>query len=154
MRRGWQITGVIMLLICIFTAWEAHDLALFDRLGPGPGFFPFWLALIGIVLCAVIVVQVSMTPAASAEGDVGIFPRGEAAWRAAAILITTGICAAFLDWLGFRIATTLFSGALLIALGEKRWWVVLIFGVVAGFGLFHLFNNWLDVLLPIGEFGI
>ena len=94
MRRGWQVTSLIMLLICIFTGWEAHNLALFDRLGPGPGFFPFCLAVLGGVLCAVILAQVSLSPPGSAEGDAALVPSGQAAWAAAAILVTTGITAA------------------------------------------------------------
>lgn len=154
MRRGWQVTSLIMLLICILTGWEAHNLALFDRLGPGPGFFPFWLAILGGGLCAVILIQVSLRPAGSPEGDAGLVPSASAAWSAAAILLATGATAALLDFLGFRITITLFSAVLLVALGDRRWWLIPIFAVIAGFGLFHLFNNWLDVLLPIGVFGI
>ena len=153
MRRGWQLTGAVMLLICIVTGFEARDLSLFDKLGPGPGFFPFWLCLIGAVLCAVVLVQVSSTKPEPDTGET-IFPRGGLAVRTAAIMVTAAVCTALLDPLGFRIAVTLFTWALLPALGERRWWAVGLFGLLAGFGLFHVFNNWLDVLLPVGEFGI
>ncbi len=158
MRRGWQLTGLVMLLICLATLWEARSLSLFDRLGPGPGFFPFWLALIGAVLCALILLQVSLAPAAkqgpAAEPAKPIFPRGEMAWRAASILGTAMLGTVLLEPLGFRLAIMIFSACLLVALGVRRWWAVALFAVVAGFGLFHLFNNWLDVLLPVGMFGI
>lgn len=154
MRRGWQITSVVMLLICIATGWEAHNLALFDRLGPGPGFFPFWLSLIGAVLCAVILVQVTMRPADTDGEDRAIFPRGEPARAAAAILVATGIATGLLDLIGFRLSIMLFSAGLLVALGDRRWWLIIVFAVFAGFGLFHIFNNWLDVLLPVTEAGI
>lgn len=153
MRRGWQLTGAVMLLICIVTGFEARDLSLFDRLGPGPGFFPFWLCLIGAVLCAVVLVQVTLMRPEPDSGDT-IFPRGGLAVRTAAIMVVAGVCTALLDPLGFRISVTLFSWALLPVLGERRWWAVGIFGLVAGFGLFHVFNNWLDVLLPVGALGI
>ena len=74
MRLGWQITSVVMLLICIATGWEAHNLALFDRLGPGPGFFPFWLSVIGAVLCAVILAQVTRTPPTGDATAIGGLP--------------------------------------------------------------------------------
>ena len=154
MRRGWQITSVILLLICFGTLWEAHNLALFDRLGPGPGFFPFWLALLGAILCGVILYQVTRNPADTSVEDNGIFPRGAAARSAASILIAAAIATALLDVLGFRITIMLFSAGLLIALDERRWWLIAVFSVVAGFGLFHVFNNWLDVLLPVSERGI
>jgi hypothetical protein len=154
MRRGWQLTGVVMLLICLLTLWEARSLSLFDRLGPGSGFFPFYLALIGAALCALIVYQVTRSPAVDRDEDVPIFPRGDAAMRATAILGCSAIATVLLDWLGFRLAIMIFSAILLPALGEKRWWAVAIFAVLAGFGLFHMFVNWLDVLLPVGVFGI
>ena len=59
-----------------------------------------------------------------------------------------------LSWLGFRLAIMILSATLLPALGEKRWWAIALFAVTAGFGLFHVFNNWLDVLLPVGVLGI
>ena len=157
MRRGWQYTGLVMLLICLATLWEAKSLSLFDRLGTGPGFFPFWLALIGAVLCGLVLLQVTLTPArADAPGDFKptIFPRGAMAWRVAAILGGSALAALLLDWLGFRLSILIFSAVLLVALVEKRWWAVELFAVIAGFGLYHVFNNWLDVLLPVGIFGI
>ena len=59
MRRGWQLTGLVMFVICLVTLWEARNLALFDRLGPAAGFFPFYLGLIGAVMSILIVVQVT-----------------------------------------------------------------------------------------------
>lgn len=153
MRRGWQVTSVVMLLICIATGWEAHNLALFDRLGPGPGFFPFWLALIGTVLCAVILVQVTRQAPTEGSHD-PIFPRGVEARAAIAILIATAVATALLDVIGFRVTILLFSAGLLVALGDRRWWLIAVFSIIAGFGLFHVFNNWLDVLLPVTEAGI
>ena len=160
MRRGWQVTGIITFVICLVTMWEALNLSMFDRLGPGSGFFPFYLGLIGAAMSAVIVWQVARAPITAPRDDAapdqagGIFPRGAMLWRAVAILGTSAVATAALDWLGFRISISLFSAGLLLALGEFRWWVLLSFAVIAGFGLFHVFNNWLDVLLPVGVFGI
>lgn len=154
MRRGWQVTSLVMLLVCVATGWEAHNLALFDRLGPGPGFFPFWLALIGAVLCAVILAQVSFTPAQGCTDGVTVFPRGEAAVAAVVIMLATAVATALLEVIGFRLTIALYSAALLIGLGARRWWLIAVFALVAGFGLFHIFNNWLDVLLPVSEWGI
>ena len=153
MRRGWQIVGITLFLICLATLWEARNLALFDRLGPGSGFFPFYLALIGAVLCGVIVWQVTRAPS-EGKAETTIFPRGATGWRALAILGSAALATLLLEWLGFRLSIVIFSAILLPALGEKRWWAIALFAVVAGFGLFYVFNNWLDVLLPVGVLGI
>ncbi|MGE0420230.1 MAG: tripartite tricarboxylate transporter TctB family protein, partial [Acetobacteraceae bacterium] len=117
------------------------------------------LGLIGAVTSAMIVWQVTRSPAnvpaqEAADQDISIIPRGATLWRAVAILGFSIVASLALDWIGFRITIALFSAALLIALGERRWWVVLVFAAVAGVGLFQVFNNWLDVLLPVGVLGV
>ena len=44
MRQGRLIATGAMLVFCVFAIWQSLLLSLTDRLGPGPGFFPFWLA--------------------------------------------------------------------------------------------------------------
>ena len=53
MRQGRLIATGAMLVLCLLAIWQSLLLPLTDRLGPGPGFFPFWLAMIGAVLAAV-----------------------------------------------------------------------------------------------------
>lgn len=151
MRRGWQIATGLMLLICVLWAWQSVQLSLFDRLGPGPGFFPFWLALLGSVLAVAVLVQVS---ASRAEGRETVFPRGAAAWRPAAVLLTVAMAGALMEWLGFRLAMLSFNVVLLVALGERRWWGIALFAVGGSFGVYYVFNSLLDVILPVGVFGI
>ena len=52
-------SAVLACLFAVFATatWLAHGYALKDALGPGPGFFPFWLGLIGAVLSLVLLVQ-------------------------------------------------------------------------------------------------
>ena len=154
MRRGWQVTAVLSFLLCLLVAWQSWALSLVDRLGPGPGFFPFYLALIGVVLSAVIFVQTTLTavaiPDAPAEGDV--FPREPAAvLRLVAIVGVTAIVAGLMIPLGFRLAMVVFVVGLLLALGARRWWVIALVTLAASFGVFQVFNNWLDVILPQGS---
>lgn len=46
MRPSCQITGVLFILLAAFVARESLDLKFYTQLGPGPGFFSFWLALV------------------------------------------------------------------------------------------------------------
>jgi len=46
-----------------------------------------------------------------------------------------------------------FNAALVIALGERRWWVIALFAVGGSFGVYYVFTHWLDVLLPPGPEG-
>ena len=56
MRQGRLIATGAMLVLCLFTIWQSLLLSLTDRLGPGPGFFPFWLALIGALLAVALLI--------------------------------------------------------------------------------------------------
>ena len=49
-RRAQQVASVAFLALCAFALMQSLQLSLEDPLGPGPGFFPFWLGLIGGVL--------------------------------------------------------------------------------------------------------
>ena len=51
MRLTYQITGAVLLCFSIYVGVEALDLRYYTSLGPGPGFFSCWLALIlGLVI--------------------------------------------------------------------------------------------------------
>ena len=160
MRQGRLVATGVMLVLCLLAAWQSFLLPLTDRLGPGPGFFPFWIALIGIVLAITVLVVTVREPAtapAEAGDDEGagrILPSGPGASRWFAIVALLAAATAAMELLGFRITMLVFNAGLAIALGERRWWLVALFAVMGSVGVFYLFTTWLDVLLPVGRFGI
>jgi len=134
-------------------AFIAFGYSLRDALGPGAGFFPFWLGTLGVVLSLALFVQ-SWRGRAIGEGTQVLLPRGDRAWRAAALLAGLVAAALLLQPLGFRLAMLVFSVGLLLALGVRRPVAIAIFALASSFGLFHLFYHWLQVPLPIGLLGI
>lgn len=160
MRQGRLVATGVLLLFCAAAAWQSWLLPLTDRLGPGPGFFPFWMALIGIALAiGLLVVTMAQPATAPAEATHGedaerILPHGPGARRWFAIVVLLAAAAAAMELLGFRLTMLVFNALLAIALGERRWWLIAVFAVLGSFGVFYLFTTWLDVLLPVGRFGI
>ena len=154
MRQGRLIATGVMLAFCLFTLWQSLLLALTDRLGPGPGFFPFWLAAIGAVLAAALLVTTWLEPRQQNDAEVRILPHGRGAWRWLAIIGLVAVAAASMELVGFRIIMLAFNAALVIALGERRWWVVAVFAALGSFGVYYVFVEWLDVLLPSGRLWI
>ncbi|MBX3502112.1 MAG: tripartite tricarboxylate transporter TctB family protein [Alphaproteobacteria bacterium] len=156
MRQGRLVATGVMLAFCLFAAWQSWLLPLTDRLGPGPGFFPFWMALIGVVLAiGLLVATVGEPAAAPVDGEAErILPSGPGAGRWFAIVLMLAAAAAAMEVLGFRITMLAFNAALAVALGERRWWVIALFAVLGSVGVFYVFTTWLDVLLPVGRFGI
>src|SRR5262245_45048188 len=84
MRRAWQIATAIMLAVCLLMVWQSLRLPLTDRLGPGPGFFPLWLSLIGAGLAAGLLLW-SITRPVTGEEAPAILPRGEGAGQILAV---------------------------------------------------------------------
>ena len=154
MRQGRLIATGAMLVLCLFAIWQSLLLPLTDRLGPGPGFFPLWLALIGVVLAVALLVTTFREAADPSDSDVRILPHGPGATRWLAIVGLLAAVTLVMDVVGFRIAMLIFNAALVIALGDRRWWVIVVFSVLGSFGVYYVFTTWLDVLLPVGRFGI
>lgn len=155
MRQGRLIATGAMLAFCLFALWQSLLLSLTDRLGPGPGFFPFWLALIGIVLAVALLIATAREPREPTAGDVlsdeaHILPHGPGALRWLAIVALLAAATVAMTVVGFRISMLVFNAALVIALGERRWWAIALFAVLGSFGVYYVFTTWLDVLLPTG----
>ena len=152
MKRGWIVASLVFLAIFCATAWQSVSLPLIDELGPGPGFFPLWLAGIGAVLSIILVVQTARAPAdAPSEG---LIPDRDAMFRIVSVVVMLAIGALALDWLGWRLTALIVTGVLLPALGARSPLVIVPFVLAASFGVFHVFYYWLKVPLPIGTFGI
>jgi putative tricarboxylic transport membrane protein len=153
MKRGWQIACLAFLGVSLVWMVESLGFPLQDALGPGPGFFPFWLSLVGVGLSAVLLVQVSR--ASTADGSpAGVLPARPAALRVLRVLLGLLGATLLLEPLGFRLTLLLFNAYLLVALGVRRWWVVALFALTGSFGVFHVFYHWLKVRLPLGALGI
>ncbi len=151
MRQGRLIATGVMLAFCLFSLWQALLLSLTDRLGPGPGFFPFWLALIGAVLAVALLVTTFREAVDPADAEVRILPHGPGGQRWLAIIALLAAAAAVMEIIGFRLTMLIFNTTLVIVLGERRWWLIALFAVLGSFGVYHVFTTWLDVLLPNGR---
>jgi len=152
-RRGWQVACVCLLGVFLAALVTSLGYSLSDALGPGPGFFPFWLSLIGAVLTGVILAQTRRSTVL-ADGGVKILPTRQAALQAGSVLVALIAAAALFEPLGFRLTMLPFVGGLLLALGARSALAIALCAVAGSFGVFHVFFYWLKVPLPIGTFGI
>ena len=131
----------------------AYGYSLSDELGPGPGFFPFWLGLIGTAISLVLLAR-SWRGRFLGDGASALWPDRAGALRALALVGGLVLSAVLLSPVGFRVTALLFTAALLVALGVRRPVAIAAFAVVSSFGLFHVFYHWLKVPLPVGPFGL
>jgi putative tricarboxylic transport membrane protein len=153
MKRGWQAACACFVLIFAFAVHRSLSLPLGDALGPGPGFFPLCLAILGATLAVTLIVQVTASGAADFAEPIH-FPHGPALVRILAVIAGLAAAAAFLETLGFRLVAFVFCGLLLPVLGARNPIVIAVFAALGSFGVFHVFYHWLKVPLPIADFGI
>ena len=149
MRRGRLVACVCLLGIFVAALVTSLDYSLTDALGPGPGFFPFWLSLIGAALTVAMLIET-----ARSRDFAAILPSRQAALQAGAVLIALTAAAALLEPLGFRPTMLLFIAGLLLALGARSPTAIVLTALAGSFGVFHVFFYWLKVPLPIGVLGL
>lgn len=154
MKRGWQYTGTVFAILFAVWAYQAWRLSLTDALGPGPGFFPFFLALGGVALAIALVRQAGSMFEGDPQASQRLLPRGAALGRVAILLGALAGVALLLEPLGFRLVVAMFCLLLLPALGARNYLVVVIFAAAASVGVYALFSDLLKVPLPIGLLGI
>lgn len=154
MRQGRLFATGAMLVFCLFAIWQSLLLPLTDRLGPGPGFFPLWLAMIGTLLAIALLITTFREAVDPNDGETRILPHGEGSKRWLMIVGALTALTLVMDIAGFRLSMLVFNAVLVIALGERRWVPIALFAVLGSFGVYYVFTTWLDVLLPTGRLGI
>jgi len=151
MKRGWQAAAVALLATFALFIFESWQLSLRDTLGPGPGFFPFWLGVLGAVLAVFLLTQLHLN-----RVDLGtealVFDRAGVR-NAVLVLVGLIVATALLDVIGFRLSMLLLIPYLLLVLGVRNWVTVGICAVAGSFGVYYVFFDLLKVPLPAGIFG-
>lgn len=152
MKRPNQIAGIVLLLFSAFMAREAFDMTYYTPLGPGPGFFPFWVSVFIGLLSAIVLFQATFHRSDPMPED--FFPSRFGYYRVAAVTFGMIFVVVAMESLGFRLAMLPFLLFMLYALGKQNLLVTSLVALAGSFGVFYVFNDWLQVPLPIGMFGI
>ena len=150
MKRGWQVASVALVVLFAFFAYESLQLSLSDAIGPGAGFFPFWLSVLGSILCAILLVQLKLGRA-ELTGELTFERKG----TRNVVLMLAGLIVAtvLLEALGFSVSMLLLIVYLLLALRAKNRLAMAIMALAGSFGVYHLFYHLLQVPLPAGILG-
>ena len=147
MRRRDRWAAGVLLGFGLAAIVEARRLAVGGPSRPGPGFFPFWLAVaFTIAALALFVLSFRAQPIASA----GEPPR----WRA---LVLTSLSllgyAMALEPLGFLLATFLLMLVLFRSVEPLAWPAAVGGSLATSLLAYALFKVWLQVQLPAGPWG-
>jgi putative tricarboxylic transport membrane protein len=151
-KRAHQVTAVVCLVFAAFVMRRSLGMRLHTPLGPGPGFFPFWLAVIFGGLAMVMLVQATLQRPAA--GPAGLVVTAAGYRRIAAILGALVGAVILMNPLGFRLTSFAFYLFLLTTLSRPSWAVALLVAVAGSFGVYQVFADFLRITLPVGLLGI
>jgi len=158
MRRADQVAGGVVLLFAALVIFESLRIpeqavaAGRTNFAPVPGFLPMWTGVILAVLSVLLIVNASLRGAP--EGAAPVFPRGRALAAVALLTAAVALYIAFLESLGYLLATFLLIAFLLRAVMGGSWRMSVGVAAVASFALLAIFKWMLGVDLPAGPFGI
>ena len=150
MKRPYQITASILFVLSTLIIYESLQLKYYTPLGPGPGFFPFWLSLCLAVLSLVMFYQASFK---KSDPRVEDFIDSRLGYmRALCICVAWIWAAAMLERLGYRLTMLIFFPFLLLTLGRVRWHMIVLITLLGSIVTFYVFSIKLSAPLPVGPF--
>jgi putative tricarboxylic transport membrane protein len=150
MKRPYQITGLVLFALSAAIAYEALQLKYYTRLGPGPGFFPFWLSVCLAVLSIAMFYQATCKNSDPRPAD--FFDSRVGYMRAACMCIAWVWATVMLERLGYRLTMLVFFPLLLLTLGRVRWYTIVAVTLLGSIATFYVFTIKLSAPLPIGPF--
>jgi hypothetical protein len=142
----YQGAAVVFLALGVYVVLEARRMEYFTPIGPGAGFFPFWLGVLLVVLAAVWLGQVSLGARVVIPPD--FLPERAGATRILVVLGALVLLVAAIDRLGYCLAMLAFALGLLVGVGRQPLAISLPIALAGSFGVYHVFRYWLGVHLP------
>ena len=119
--------------------------------GPGTGFFPFWLA-VGVTLCAVIIFLRSLRPARAGGDEGGRTFIPPEAWKPLLIAFLPMVAIiAVIGYMGIYLGGAVYLAGYMWFVGRHRWYAILLVSVLVPLVLFLFFERWFLLPLPKGS---
>ncbi len=149
MKKTYVVANLFWLTLAIAAAIGAWQLHVGDLHRPGPGFLPFYAALLlgGLAVISLLQDVNSLSGPASALW-------GTMRWgRLLIMLAALFLYVAVLEWFGFLLATFLLLLVLFRLLEAYRWTTVLMFAVATMAAAYGFFVVLLESRLPTGPLG-
>jgi hypothetical protein len=151
MKRYYQMTGLLVLLFSAFVMVIALDLKYYTTSGPGPGFFGVWLGGLMGFLGAAVFFQATFRSSPPLPRD--FYPARSGYFRIAAVIIALILVVMLMQPLGFSLVMAAFYLFLMLSLGQRNPFILVLVSLGGSFGVRHLFSNFLSIPLPAGPLG-
>jgi hypothetical protein len=158
MKRINLLFGCILIAFFAFMGYTARTTLPYWSegafVGPGSGFFPFWISMILVGLTLYWVVQVAIRPGEEIPKDFVPSHRG----RNLVLMVFADLIVfvSIMDFVGFPVAMFVFLMVMVTILGERTprhilYYAIFAVGVTAFFTI--VFGQWLEVAFPKSGIG-
>jgi len=149
-QRLYQITSVVIFVASLLLLRGALELHYYTPMGPGPGFFPVWLASILAILSVLTFLQATFGEWARELAQTGadFVADREGLVRLAVIPLALIGAAFFLERAGYGITMFVMNVVVLWALGTRNILTIILVATIGSFGIEYVFSHWLNVPLP------
>lgn len=142
--------NLFWLLFSLLTCIESYRLRIGSIGKPGPGFFPFGVGLIMLILSVIALFQ---TLGKKQKGEQSISRESMRWWNIVLILAAIPLYALSLEKIGFLINTFLFVSLLLKVVEPQRWKTSLVGGLITAIAAHVVFNVIFRTQIPSGILG-
>jgi hypothetical protein len=145
-KRADRIAGGVIAVLGLYVAWVSRDYPFGTVAEPGPGFLPFFLALVFAAFGLVLAV------AGGSRNDERSLDFGELR-HALIVLAALGAAAFGIERIGYRALVMALLLFFLLLVERRNVFVSVALAAAMAFGSFYLINNVLRVPLPLGPWG-
>lgn len=149
MRKAETVVALLLLFGAGAMVRQAlHLRVTWTSIGPGAGFFPFWLS-VGVLLATAILVVQSLRPQLADRGSAPFIPAH--AWRPLVVVLAPMVAViAFMDLLGIYIGGAIYLAGYMWLVGRHRLVSIVLVSVLVPLVLFFIFERWFLLPLPKG----
>ncbi len=145
MRAAELVTASVLMFLGGVVLFDAVRLGFgWGPDGPRSGFFPFWLALILVLICGVMMAQATR----DAQGK--SFVSREQLDSVLKVLWPAVAAVALMHFVGLYVASALYMGFYMRWVGRHSWVTVVVIALGIPIGSFLVFEKWFLVPMPKG----
>ena len=152
MQRIHQVSALVFTVLSGLMMWESWELEYYTPVGPGGGFFPFWLGAVMGAMSLIWLVQVSRPAGKPEEGK--FLPDLKGRIQIVSMVAALVLTAMLMDLLGYQLTMFLFFVFVLLFIGKQPIWMSLVIAVIGSVCVFYVFSKFLDVRLPLSSLSL
>lgn len=134
--------GLVILAVAVIAFVISFQYSYSGIVGPGPGFFPFWLSLILMIL-AVLYIYESIKGKNVSDEE---WPTGNSLKQIVFIIMALLLFLLLFVLCGYLVAGTVFL--IVLFFKEYKWWQTVALSVGITMFIYMMFNNVLKVHIP------